>query len=141
MLALKMLLLSQKTKKIIFFISLLFGADMLTKWFFFNQNILAPFILPLKNFWISFWIPIALELTIFFTVVICGMIICLYKRGYIWENILILILAWSLWNLFDRIFFWYVRDFVSISSFPVFNFADICITLWAILFLLKTLKE
>lgn len=133
-------MLNQSQKiKIISFILLLFGADMLTKWFFFNQNFVWPFIHPLKNYWISFWVPIPLELTIFFSIFICWMLICLFSRWKIDKNILIVILAWSLWNLFDRIFLGYVRDFISIWNFPIFNFADICITLWAILFLIKNL--
>jgi signal peptidase II len=40
-------------------------------------------------------------------------------------------LAGALGNIYDRIVFGYVRDFISLPfwpQFPVFNFADICLT-------------
>ena len=51
-----------------------------------------------------------------------------------------LILGGILGNLFDRIFHGYVIDFISVKIFnwyaPIFNFADICITIGAILLII-----
>lgn len=46
-----------------------------------------------------------------------------------------LILAGALGNLIDRIFLGYVRDFIAFDffSFPVFNIADSCVTVGAVL--------
>lgn len=43
-------------------------------------------------------------------------------------------------NLIDRVIFQYVRDFISIGSFPVFNIADSAIVIGVILLLIITIK-
>lgn len=64
------------------------------------------------------------------------------KTLYI-EMALIMLLAWWLWNLVDRIYIWWVRDFIDINIWylsglwrPIFNMADIYITFWAIVLVL-----
>ena len=52
-----------------------------------------------------------------------------------------LILAGLLGNLSDRLFFGFVRDFISIGSFPIFNIADSCNTLGIMLLLYTFWKE
>ena len=44
-------------------------------------------------------------------------------------------------NLIDRIFLGYVIDFIGISSFPIFNIADVFIVLGAILILFEKEKK
>ncbi len=56
---------------------------------------------------------------------------------------LAVLLAGALGNFIDRVFLGYVRDFIyfEIIDFPVFNFADICVTLSVIyLFILILFK-
>ncbi|MBT3406181.1 signal peptidase II [Candidatus Woesearchaeota archaeon] len=55
----------------------------------------------------------------------------------------VLILAGILGNLFDRVFFGYVIDFLDFIYWPVFNFADIYITVGALclVFLWKDEKK
>ena len=48
-----------------------------------------------------------------------------------------LILGGALGNLVDRIFHGFVIDFISIWIYPVFNLADIFITLGVLLIILK----
>lgn len=48
-----------------------------------------------------------------------------------------LILAWAIWNWIERIFNWFVIDFLSVKYFSIFNLADVFITIWAIIYLSK----
>lgn len=52
-----------------------------------------------------------------------------------------LILAGAIGNFVDRIFLGYVRDFFSFDfiNFPIFNFADICITIGCVLYVIYIL--
>ena len=56
----------------------------------------------------------------------------------------ILIIGGILGNLFDRVFYGYVIDFIGFNIFgyyfPIFNVADICITLGAILIIICLIK-
>lgn len=58
-------------------------------------------------------------------------------------NIMILMTAGCIGNLYDRITLGYVRDFIEIDifKFPVFNIADIYITFAAFLLLFKIITE
>lgn len=47
------------------------------------------------------------------------------------------LLGGGLGNLIDRIYFGNVVDYISVGNFPVFNFADICITCGSMLMLLS----
>ncbi len=51
-----------------------------------------------------------------------------------------LILAWAIWNWIERVFNWYVIDFIWVKYFSVFNLADSFITIWAIIYLYLILK-
>ena len=58
------------------------------------------------------------------------------KRSLLHTIAISLILAGAVGNLIDRITLGYVRDFIQFAfwtSFPVFNFADICLTIGVIL--------
>lgn len=52
-----------------------------------------------------------------------------------------LILAWAIWNWYERIFNWKVIDFIWIKYFSIFNLADIFITLGAIIYLYILFKN
>ena len=60
---------------------------------------------------------------------------------------LVLLLGGALGNLADRVFRspgflrGHVVDFVSVGSFPVFNVADSCITIGAVVLVLATLRQ
>jgi len=53
---------------------------------------------------------------------------------------LILILSGTIGNLIDRLFLGYVRDFIAISIWPVFNFADVfsCIGIFWLIYIFYT---
>jgi signal peptidase II len=52
-----------------------------------------------------------------------------------------LILWGAIWNWIERILFSEVSDFIWVKYFAVFNFADIFITIWIILYLIYLLKS
>ena len=135
------------------FVLLMIYADRLTKW-------LAT--VNLKNGAGVSIIPRVLELTYtentgaawgmlknhrwVFLVVSTAAIICLIcflavnirKCGKLMTFSLCLIIAGGIGNMIDRVLLGYVVDFIYVSAidFPVFNFADICITVGAGLLLL-----
>ena len=81
----------------------------------------------------SRWIFIAITL-----IVSAGIIYILFfkkNESRIFKISLILILSGALGNLIDRIFRGYVVDMIEVTfiNYPVFNFADCCVVIGAIL--------
>mgnify|MGYP002347740365 CR=1 FL=1 len=72
--------------------------------------------------------------------VVAGMIIFYYpkleKEDWMLKLALMLELGGAVGNLFDRIKFGHVIDFISVGNFPVFNVADSCITVGVIILLI-----
>ncbi|MFH1710640.1 MAG: signal peptidase II [bacterium] len=66
-------------------------------------------------------------------VAICAIVIYFYasakKEEILLKIYLAIIMGGSLGNLFDRVFFGRVIDYIDFRVFPVFNFADIAINL------------
>lgn len=54
---------------------------------------------------------------------------------------LTLILSGTIGNLIDRVFLGHVRDFIDLKFWPVFNIADTCIVIGALLLAYKIWKE
>lgn len=52
-----------------------------------------------------------------------------------------LLIVGALGNLLDRVIHGFVIDFISIGRFPVFNLADICITVGVGLLIYRSLKQ
>jgi signal peptidase II len=52
-----------------------------------------------------------------------------------------LILAWAIGNGIERVFRWYVIDFIGVEYFSVFNLADSFITIGAILYIYYLYKK
>ncbi len=46
-----------------------------------------------------------------------------------------LILAWAIWNWIERVFNWFVIDFIWVKYFSIFNLADSFVTIWAIIYI------
>ena len=77
------------------------------------------------------------------TVIVVALLIIAYlriptDRRYFWINIcIILFISGAIGNLIDRVFNHYVVDFFyfSLINFPIFNVADIYVTVAAFLFI------
>ena len=52
-----------------------------------------------------------------------------------------LILAWAIWNWYERVFNEKVIDFIWVKYFSIFNLADSFITIWAIIYLYVLFKN
>ena len=97
-----------------FLILLLILSDQITKYFFsFVFNTGGAFGI-LKGINIFF---------VIINVVILGVCLYYYKKKKFRIPLLFLI-SGIIGNLIDRVYFGYVRDFISIGTFPVFNLAD-----------------
>lgn len=95
---------------------------------------------PSFNTGISRSLPVNIILVIMLTIIISVFIIIWYKKNYIWKRATIFLIWWTLGNLIDRIFLWWVRDFILVfNRFPVFNLADTFICTWAALIIIKEL--
>jgi len=122
--------------------------DILTKWVIHNNNfsvIILSFlkIIPVKNTGAAFSIlQNATIPLIFISLAVIGLI--LFYLDKIEEKYTLavsLILGGAIGNLIDRIFFGFVRDFISVSSFPVFNIADAAVTMGAIIWIWQSFRK
>ncbi len=86
-------------------------------------------------------------LTVFIGCLIVVFTYHIYRRLMIGKGTLasVLIAVGGLSNLYDRIFFGYVTDFVKLHyggwEFYIFNFADVAITCGSLLFLYQIIRE
>lgn len=84
-------------------------------------------------------------------IILIDLLVIGYLIYYLWANIkslsilhmqaVILILAGAIGNIIDRIAYGYVIDFINIHIIPIFNIADICITMGVTLFIALIIYE
>lgn len=135
----------------IFYITIIFWIfiDLLSKYFAKNFlqneniNILWDFLFLwyVENKWIAFSINIPF-LKIVTIILIFGIFYYYFKEEKNKNDKIIdlsfwLILAWALWNWYERIINSFVVDFIWVKYFSVFNLADSFIFIWALLYLTK----
>ena len=74
-------------------------------------------------------------------VVICWLVVKGFFKGWVGLTAASLILAGGVGNLIDRVIFGYVTDMLEtlFMDFPVFNFADCCITVGVVLLFIYVL--
>ncbi len=131
-----------KFKTILLWIFLL-ALDQVSKYIFYNQNIFSSsFIQPSFNTGISRSLPIHIYLVIFISLLAILAIFLLLKKKKISQISFIFLLAWTLWNLIDRVLLWWVRDFINIQifSFPILNIADILLNIWIIILIIQEIR-
>lgn len=136
--------MSQNNKKILLLLPLLLFIDQISKYCFYDLKFMNwnYFFTTTLNKWISWWISIFhLDTLLIIIPIIFGMIIYLYQKKQIWFYSFLFIFAWGLGNYIDRFIFWWVRDFIDFHFFPIFNIADIFVTIWALLLILSIIKQ
>lgn len=134
-----------KLFKLLSWITILTGIDLLTKYLFYNNNFLndTSRILPVLNTGISRSLPIPMIVILLISIVGIWVFIRLFVTKKIGRIITMFLIAGTMGNLFDRIFYGGVRDFINIwiFNFPIFNFADIMLNIWVIIRILIVMLE
>jgi len=74
---------------------------------------------------------------------IIAILFCLFIKSRIFYQKLFLVLIFSgaVSNIIDRIRFGCVVDYIDLKIFPVFNLADVCITIGAVLILINMVRN
>lgn len=127
-------------KTIPLIITLLF-IDLLTKYIFFDMQYLQGIFQASFNTGISFSLPVNQLFVETITIIFIFAILYLLSQKKIHPIIATFIIAWALGNLLDRLFLWWVRDFIWLGFGPVFNVADVYINLAVFYFILFELKK
>ncbi len=105
-----------------------------------HEVFLIPWVLSLEyvqNTGIAFSIPITWIILKVVTLVLIFGIFWYYwkeeksKKSFLLNLSYTLIFAGAIWNAWERIFRWYVTDFIAVEHFAIFNLADSYITLGA----------
>jgi len=118
---------------------LLFLLDQLSKRLLYDLARWAStfFLTPVFNTGVWWSIPIPLWITLLIAWLISGGVLIWMKKQSTVIRRAIFLLAGARWNAYDRFLFWWVRDFIDFHYRPVFNFADIYLTIACLLLLLS----
>ena len=112
-----------------------------------NINLISDFLYLwyVENKWIAFSINVPFLKIV--TIILILWIFYYYfteekkKDDKIMDFAFGLILAWAIWNGYERIVNSFVVDFIWVKYFSVFNLADAFICIWAVIFILKTFLQ
>lgn len=105
--------------------------DLGTKYLFYDLGIYKDFFLiePIINMGISFSLDVSYFIVLPFSLLALWWFIYLYYYKSFPSIITLLLIAGTLWNLYDRVVYEGVRDFIVMPWLFVFNVADIFLTL------------
>lgn len=120
-------------------IGLFFTIDMVTKYIF--QWVRWGFITSILNIKAAWGLPMPMIILI----VVSLMAICLcfiaYTNKLLSYRSFVFLMSWALGNIVDRVMYGGVRDWINIKIIPVFNIADILITIGVCIFLYSYRRE
>ena len=108
-----------------------------------QKNLVGDFLYfrYVENIWIAFSLPITGIVLKLLTIILIWVIFWYYYTEEKKKNLKIIdasfmfVLAWALWNGYERVFNGKVIDFIGVKYFSVFNIADIFITIWVVLYI------
>ena len=103
------------------------------------------FLKYIENTWIAFSIQISWLKYLTIILIIAVFFYYFYEKKTLKNNYLLdlsfwLILAWAIWNWYERMFNEKVIDFIWVKYFSIFNLADSFMTIWAIMYLYVLFK-
>ena len=130
---------------------ILFLVDIITKYIFTNKSYFDGFLISIKyvqNKGSAFSLFSGVELyniiIILLSIIVLTVLFYNFKsfsKNKIYLYSILLLICGILGNLYDRIVFGFVRDFISLKYLFVFNIADLYLTLGIILILYYELQE
>jgi signal peptidase II len=123
----------------------LVSVDLASKYFFYDLEMWKHSyrLEPVMNIGISFSWSVPYRLVIPLSLVALGWFFYLYHYKLFSKIVILLLIAWTLGNLYDRILFGGVRDFLVLPDMFIFNIADVflsvgmCIAIYHVLFVQK----
>lgn len=123
-------IMKKRRRTALLFCLILIWIDQFTKYLFYNQEIWNQlfFLQPLLNDGISRWMSMPMIVILCVSVICIWLFVYLFHKKYLTVLDFTLLMAGTIWNIIDRIRLWWVRDFLSFGSFPVFNIADTFLT-------------
>lgn len=117
--------------------------DLVSKYLFYNlqRGVQLTFITPVLNPGVGRSLPVPLAIVGVITVVVIGCVIVARQRGWLQTMPVVFLLAGALGNGYDRIVYEGVRDFIDLHYRPIFNGADIYLTIAILLLLYQTFRR
>jgi len=136
--------MTKNKEKLILLVLLLISIDQISKYCFYNFKYMNEnyFITTTLNKWISWWITLFnLDVLLIITPIILFIIIYLYYKKDIGFYTFLFIFGGWIWNYIDRIYYHGVRDFIDFHFFPIFNLADVFVSIWALIIIIIIIKQ
>jgi lipoprotein signal peptidase len=120
--------------------------DLGTKYLFYDLGIYKDLFLiePIINMGISFSLDVSYFIVLPFSLLALWWFIYLFYYKSFPSIITLLLIAGTLWNLYDRVVYEGVRDFIVMPWLFVFNIADIFLTLgitWVLIYVYNQKKK
>ena len=107
--------------------------------------VIIPDLLQLQlhfNSGIAFSLPVPSWLQIILTILIIGYLVYVGVKNFSpLRYVILLVIAGALGNLYERIIYGQVTDFIAVWQFPVFNLADAFVSLGVLGFLILELRK
>ena len=137
------LITSREVISFILVLSVLLWLDLWTKYLFYNLALYkdAFLIEPVINTGISFSLDVSYLIVLPFSLLALCWFAYLYYYKSLSSIVTLLLIAGTLWNLYDRIVYDGVRDFIVMPWLFVFNLADTFLSIGIVMFILYTYNQ
>lgn len=117
------------------YLSILLWIDLWTKYLFYNLELYKEsyWIEPAMNLWISFSLNVPYFIVIPISLIVLWVFFYLYHTKAFSKIVTLLLISWTLGNVYDRLIYQWVRDFLVFPNMFIFNIADVFLTCGMIL--------